>query len=291
MPKNPTIAITGANGFLGTALVSYFSSKGWNVIALVRNAPRYRNSRQVTYAEYDLAKPVEKTLLSGVDYLVHTAYIQQDYRQKNAKDINIYGAGSLVKVSRQNRLKKNIFISSMSAHEGAVSVYGQQKLAIEKIFNQSSDINLRPGLIVGNGGIVKRMVSFMKKKHMVPLIGGGKQPLQIVAVDDLAKVIEKILLSKHHGTFTIATPTVYSYMEFYKAIARQLRIKVLFVPVPFWLLLALFKIVGWLHIPLEVNEDNLRGLQKLRAANTKTDLKKIGVELKSLEESLNHIES
>jgi uncharacterized protein YbjT (DUF2867 family) len=33
----PTIAITGANGFLGLRLVKFFSKNGWNVKALVRN--------------------------------------------------------------------------------------------------------------------------------------------------------------------------------------------------------------------------------------------------------------
>jgi len=61
----------------------------------------------------------------------------------------------------------------MSAHDGAESVYGRQKLAIEQLFNTKKDISLRGGLIIGNGGIVKEMVMFMRSKHLVPLIGGA----------------------------------------------------------------------------------------------------------------------
>ena len=40
------------------------------------------------------------------------------------------------------------------------------------------------------------MVDFMRSKHMVPLIDGGKQPLQIVAVNDVVRVIDILLNSK-----------------------------------------------------------------------------------------------
>jgi nucleoside-diphosphate-sugar epimerase len=33
MTKKPTIAITGANGFLGSALVDHFVKDGWQVVA------------------------------------------------------------------------------------------------------------------------------------------------------------------------------------------------------------------------------------------------------------------
>jgi nucleoside-diphosphate-sugar epimerase len=202
-------------------------------------------------------------------------------------ETNISGAKRLLTVSKKYGLKKNVFMSSMSAHKNAVSTYGRQKLAIEKLFAKQKSVNLRSGLIIGNGGIVKNMAAFMKSKHAVPLIDGGKQPLQVIGVYDLARVIERVLTQPRlTGTYTVATPQVYSYKEFYKAISTQLHIKVLFVPVPFNLLLFCIRIITKLHLPLSVNEDNLWGLKKLQAVDNQADLDKLGVTIDPLETAL-----
>lgn len=276
------VAITGANGLVGSELTSYFLSKGWRVVALVRNPDKY-DVPGVKSVRYDLADGFDESAFKDVDYLVHTAYLQKNRKHPDAFDINVRAADQLLATSRKYKLKKAVFMSSMSAHKEAVSSYGLQKLAIEKLFNSSTDVNLRSGLIIGNGGIVKRMAAFMKSKHVVPLIGGGRQPLQIIGVSNLAKIIEKVLTTPDlHGIFTVATERVYTYKEFYQAITKRLNIKVLFVPVPFWLLLAIVRVISWLHLPLDVNEDNLWGLKKLRAVDNRQDLEKIGVKVDEL---------
>ncbi|HVX58665.1 MAG TPA: NAD-dependent epimerase/dehydratase family protein [Candidatus Saccharimonadales bacterium] len=284
--NKPVVVVTGAHGFLGSTLVSHFAGLGWNVIALVRNPPSLNKLENVRYVAYDMTRLVDPSVFKNADYLVHAAYIRLDRQNPNAFELNLKAAKDLISASRAAKLKKNLFMSSMSAHDEAVSTYGRQKLAIEKVFNGPRDVNLRSGLIIGNGGIVKTMSDFMKSKHAVPLIAGGKQPLQIIGVDDLAKVIEKSLRGKAHGTFTVAHPKVYTYKRFYKLLARNLKTKVLFIPVPFYALLYMIRFINLLHLPLAVSEDNLWGLAQLRSFDTAKDLKKIGVQVASLEELL-----
>lgn len=284
MSKQPVVAITGANGFLGSVLQKHFLAKGWQVRALVRTPGKPK--KNLSYATYDLTQPIDDTILTGVDYLVHAAYVKQTSARSGAFDSNVLGAKQILAASRANKLKKNVFISSMSSHPGAISVYGRQKLRIEKTFNGKQDISLRPGLIIGNGGLVKNLVTFMKKRRVAPLIGGGKQPLQIVSVDDLAIAIDTALTSTASGIYTIAHPTVYQYKDFYKKVARHLHIRVLFLPIPFGLLLALFNLVDFLHLPLAVGKDNLLGLKKLIAVDTAPDLKKLGLTLDDLDQAL-----
>lgn len=286
MTKSPVIVITGAGGFLGTELTKHFQDKDWTVRALVRNAQKYQSDGGVEYHEYDLSKPLDKTLIKGSDYLVHAAYIKYDSRHQDALAVNVRAAKQLLDASHKYGLSKNLFMSSMSAHDEAESVYGKQKLAIEELFSSGKDVVFRSGLIVGNGGIVKQMADFMKSKHMVPLVGGGKQPLQTIAIYDLVEVIDKALVTNVSGKFTVATPRVYNYKEFYKALAKNLRVKVLFVPVPLWLLVGVIQVINSLHLPLSISKDNALGLKKLRAVNTGGDLKKLGVKLDSLEEAL-----
>jgi nucleoside-diphosphate-sugar epimerase len=274
MPENqpPIIVITGASGFLGSHLVDYFAQKGWHVRALVRSPEKYTDTKQVAYLKYDIGSPFDTSLLKGADYLVHAAYVKYDRLHPDALELNREGARALIETSRKNRLAKNVFISSMSAHEQAESVYGLQKLGIEKLFSTKKDVVLRSGLIIGNGGIVKQTADFMKSKHAVPVVGGGKQPLQIIAVGDLVRAIETALTTPVNGTYTVATSQVYTYKELYEAIAAYLKVKVLFVPVPFSVLLLMLQTIAFLRLPLNVSKDNALGLKKLMAVDNKADL-------------------
>lgn len=289
MPK-PTIAITGASGFVGTELVRHFTNKGWRVIALVRQPAAHKPGPSLSYAVYDISKPLDKTVLQDIDYIVHTAYIKQDRQHADALEVNVAGAKRLIEASDTKRLKKRVFISSMSAHKSATSVYALQKLAIEKLFSPKRDVSLRPGLVIGNGGIVKNMAQFMKTKHMVPLVGGGQQPLQIIAVKDLAKAVEQALTLPVRGTFTVATSQVYTYRQFYEALSKRIHTKVLFVPIPLSLLLAVMWLVNFLHLPVSFTGDNVRGLQNLRASDNRKDLEELGLEPGSLTKALDQTE-
>jgi len=285
--KKPTIAITGASGFLGTELVDYFLSKGWRVIGLVRNPGKQELKKNLEWRSYDLSAEVSSTTLAGVDCLVHAAYIKFNASHPDAFKQNIDGAKNIITTAMKAKVKQLIFISTMSAHEDAISVYGKQKLAIEKEFLKTNRATvLRCGLIIGNGGIVSEMAGFMKSKHAVPLIGGGKQPLQIISVYDLEKVIYNVADRSLTGRFVAATPKVYEYREFYQALAAELRIRVAYIPVPYKALEIAFRVASALHLPLGVGEDNLKGLKMLTAMASEEDLKTIGVKLMDLQSAL-----
>ena len=282
MTNKPIVVITGANGFLGTALTKHFTAKGWQVRGLVRTVPE-KSPKNIQYFAYDLEGAVPAEAFKGADYLVHTAYVKFNPKNQNALKVNVTAAKRLLKVADANKLKKKLFMSTMSAHKEAESVYGKQKLQIEKLFSDRKSVVIRSGLILGNGGIVKDMADFMKSKHAVPLVGGGKQPLQVIGNYDLCRVVEILLVGKLSGLFTVATPTVYTYKEFYKALAKQINTPVVFVPLPFFALIGAIKTIRFLHLPLNVSEDNALGLKQLRSAETAPDLKKIGVQLDDLE--------
>jgi nucleoside-diphosphate-sugar epimerase len=282
----PTVFITGASGFVGSQLVKFLSVRGWNVVGLVRDPEKSETLKNVRYVAYDLSKPFDEAILEGIDYLVHTAYVKFDHAHRDAFEVNINGTERLLAVAREHGVKKSIFMSSMSAHEGAVSIYGRQKLAIEAMLDASNDVILRCGLIVGNGGIVQQMANFLRTKRIVPLVDGGTQPLQIISIHNLLQVIEQVLERDLYGRFVVANPEVYAYKELYKTMGRQLGVNPMFVPVPFFVLLAAMRTVAFLRLPLAVNEDNLQGLRKLRAVDNAADVKELDVKLDTLDEAL-----
>jgi len=167
-------------------------------------------------------------------------------------------------------------------------VYGRQKLAVEYLFDTKKDISLRPGLIIGNGGIVKQMVTFMRSKHVVPLVGGGRQPLQSIAVDDLVMCIQRALSTSAHGVLTVAHPDVFTYKTFYQTLSRVFSIKTIFIPVPLWLLLTVARLIRIAHLPVGFTEENVLGLKQLRSVDTEHDLATLGVTIMPLAEALRH---
>jgi nucleoside-diphosphate-sugar epimerase len=282
----PTVFITGASGFVGSQLVNFLAARGWNVVGLVRDPEKFETRKNVRYVAYDLHKPFDAAILRGADYLVHAAYVKFDRAHKDAFELNVSGTERLLAAAREYGVKKSVFMSSMSAHEGAVSVYGRQKLAIEALLDASNDVILRCGLIVGNGGIVQQMAKFLQTKRVVPLVDGGTQPLQIIGIHNLLEVVEQVFERDLHGRFVVANPKVYAYKDLYNAMGGRLGVKPIFVPVPFFVLLAAMRAMAFLRLPLAVSEDNLWGLKKLRAVDNSADVKELDVELDTLHEAL-----
>lgn len=286
--SKPTIAITGANGFIGSQIVDYFSKKGWNVIALVRQPEIIDKPDNIQYKSYDLSHPSEESLLEGVDYLVHAAYIKHSSKNPEALSQNVDGTRDLLQISRKYHVKKNVLFSSLSAQYDAESIYGQQKHVLENIFNTKNDAIIRPGLVLGNGGLVSSMADFMRKKHLVPLVNGGNQPLQITDIDSIVFAIEKILTDDLHGSFTIASNKSYPYKTFYTQLAKAINTRIVFVPVPQQLLIYPIKVLEKININIGITTDNLLGLKKMRHINTTSDLKKLSLSIPSLKEILDN---
>jgi nucleoside-diphosphate-sugar epimerase len=267
-----TIAITGANGFLGSALTSWFISKGYHVIAMVRNIPEQR-SPNVTYILFDLSKGQCEKQNIPADVLIHAAYVPAT--DANAYESNINGTRALLRLFSPSVLK--IFISSISADADSRAVYGRQKAELEKLFLNENGTAIRPGLILGNGGMFGKMRSYLQKKRNIPLFNGGIQPVQTVYVNDLALAIEQIITKNLSGVYTFCEHEPVHYREFYSELCRQIGVQPRFISIPYWVagcLITCAKVIG---VTLPINRDNLEGLRNMKAHPSIEDAKRIGV--------------
>lgn len=282
----PTIIITGANGFIGEHLVHYFFENGWHVKALVRNVPK-EIVRDVEYIEYDLEHFSEESIFDSVDYLVHAAYLKYDLN-KNADAINILGTKKIVELCRKKNIKP-LFLSSFSAHKDAESHYGKTKLECEKLFNISTDVVLKPGLVIGKKGLASELIKTINKSSFFPLIGGGAQPLQTIHLDDLCLIIEQVFERNITGLYHVAEVEAISMKKFYEEIAKQLNRKITFIPFPLSLLYFICKMFEAIGIKLPVSSESTLGLKHLIKFETKNDLNRLGITLKNYSESISEV--
>ena len=234
---------------------------------------------RVRWARYDLAAAPADRLLAGVDALVHAAYVKAD-ASPDAYRLNVDGTAALLRACRAAGVSRAVFLSSLSARPGATSVYARQKLDAEALFAADGDAVIRAGLVLGAGGLVGDTVALMRRVRVVPLIGGGRQPVQPVGVEDLATIVERIVTRDDlTGTYVVADPTPTTAAALYRAIARAIGVRVLFVPVPRWTALLAVRAARRLHRRLPVSEDNLRGLDEATVVDSAPSLARLGVQL------------
>lgn len=270
---NRTIAITGATGFLGKALAKYFHGQGDKVIGLVRAIPQQKVAG-MEYLLFDLSTGQSSVDHIEADVLIHTAYVPVT-ASKNALQENLNGTKTLLSLFPQRT--KKIFISSVSADADSPAVYGRQKAALEKLFLEHGGTAIRPGLILGNGGMFATMRDYLRKKQNIPVFNGGTQPLQTVFVNDLVHAIDQLISRDLQGVFTFCEHEPVHYKEFYRELCRQLKVKPRFINIPFWVAGCMVSCANAVGITLPINHDNLQGLKLMRAHESKADAEKIGV--------------
>ena len=200
--SHKTIAITGANGFIGSNLKNYFLSQGYYIKCFQRTKIKEQEKR-VIFITYDLQLPLSPDDFLNVDILIHCAFATYSTKCKNADEININAAKRIIEMCRLNKIKI-IFLSSFSAHSGAQSHYGLNKLLLEKMFDQKRDLILKLGLIVGNGGMFQKIKKLLDNKYIIPLIDNGNHPVQTIGMQDLLQVFHVAVVKGITGKYNIA---------------------------------------------------------------------------------------
>ncbi|MBP1819467.1 NAD-dependent epimerase/dehydratase family protein [Mycobacterium sp. OAE908] len=160
----PTLALTGATGYLGSVLSSELTAKGHEVIALTRCRP------EVDVAEwrrFDLGKPLDANAFDGVDALIHAAWVLSGKDTSALWRQNVVGSRRLIETAVASGVGTVVFVSSMSAYFGTRQAYGLMKLAVERTALDLGGIVVRPGLVYGlsPGG----MAGTLKRISRLPL--------------------------------------------------------------------------------------------------------------------------
>ena len=259
---NFRIAVTGATGYLGSRLCRNFKDSAACTYQLTSNPGNA--SVALPSDRFTLTEGVRKGFFSEnkIEALVHAAY---DFRPKTRNDIwnsNVRGSIALFKQAREEGVKRIVFVSTMSAYEGCVSLYGQAKLEIEAALRESGvGCSVRPGLIYStplsdSGGMIGSILSRVQRGGVLPLIGGGKQQLYCVHEKDLARFIywlaapeiNRDSLQLNEDCFIAANPRPYSLRSIIELVLHaEKKKKVSLVPVPWqiaWLGLKGLEVLG-----------------------------------------------
>lgn len=259
MNNKLTIGITGASGHIGSHLAGYLVEKGFTVVSLVRNP----DAADLSSRKYDLTGNIPDDLLNGIDILIHCAYVTKQ-QHTDAARINREGSEKLFSAAREKGIRKIIFFSTVTADINARSGYAKSKYEIEQLLDSERDFVARCSMVIGTGGLFQRMMEYGTSHTIIPLVSAGNQVVQVIAIDDVARLIEQVITRDLTGTGVLANEEAYTYKQIFRLIAKVNYKKIIFVPVPANVLKSIVKISRFLRLPVGATEENIQGIQTLR---------------------------
>jgi len=283
------ILITGATGLIGRRLVEHFAQQGCRVRAGVRHPDQFQTRyNSVTAVKCDLPDHVDTKSFDGIDVCIHCAYTTRFSSLHEAHRTNIEGTRRVYDLAHKASVGRFVFLSSLSAHEQALSHYGRSKLEIEKMLDPKRDLILRPGVVLALGtGLFARMVDVIRTKRLIPLFAGGQQPVQTIALDDLIIAIDVALRENMTGRVTLAGPGRMTMRQLMDQIAQRLNKRVTYVSVPIAPALMALRCVERLKIQLPITSENLLGLKSM--VHQEPDTTKLGLTLRTTAQSLDEL--
>ncbi len=255
-PPLPTVAITGASGYVGGVLRARCAERGWPIVSLVRS-PTGEGARR-----YTLDEPPDADLLAGVDVLIHCAYDLSVVRPPDIWRVNVGGTRALLELARRSGVTRTIVVSSMSAYAGTLQLYGQAKLDVEAHARGAGAIAVRPGLVYGpDAGGMAGALTALTRLPLVPVVAARSHQFT-VHQDDLADAMEGLALAPDvpADPVGLANPQPVAFREIIEGLARMSGRRCRTIPVGWRFLHAGLRLCERAGVPVPFRSDSLLGL-------------------------------
>ena len=174
-----------------------------------------------------------------------------------------------------------IFLSSTSASEAALSDYGRSKFYLESLFIRSNEVVFRLGLVVGDGGFFQKIVNVVKRALVVPLLGRGKQKIQYIGISRVVDLISQCIEREGKGfrgrIWNLHEEFSIPLKEAVILIKNRLNSRGILLPVPvqlaLWVLVFFEKV---LQKNLPISSSNVRGFIQQGDEQFPSDLSSLG---------------
>ena len=225
------ILITGANGFVGKALMERLIKSGHHITALVRKKKRIHKHDKVNWLVGDLSHPETLPELGKIDkayYLVHG--LREDERLFEHEE-------SLTAVNFINWIRPTgadiIYLGALVPRIDKLSPHLRSRQLTGAILGASglNVIEFRASIVLGKDSLSFEMIKALAERFpVIPDVELLNRPCQPLALEDLLKYLEQslVLPGIGHRIFEIGGPDVTTYgelLELYAKLSGLKRIK------------------------------------------------------------------
>ncbi|MDN5354740.1 MAG: hypothetical protein PWQ09_1496 [Candidatus Cloacimonadota bacterium] len=254
------IAITGANGFIGSFLSNYLKNE-YQVTCLVRqnsNTDLLADKNMIRFVDYS-DEELLQTIIASQDILIHTAALTKAATWSDFEQININLSLKLAQLANKFKLEQFIFISSQAASGAGltpkleddschpISMYGKSKLLAEQELQKVLKIPytfIRPASVFGPGEKDFYLYFKLINKHLSLLIGKKKRYMSLIYVEDLVKLIKSTLgnTKAYNQTFFASDGKTYTWQQFAQTLSRVMNKNVMQIRLPEFLVILVAEI-------------------------------------------------
>jgi uncharacterized protein YbjT (DUF2867 family) len=223
------ILVTGGTGFVGGHVVHELRARDLPVRCLVRD--RRRGAKPAALgcelAEGDVTDPESlRAAVAGVDTVIHLVAIRQG-RREQFRRIMVEGTRDLLAAAKASGVRRFVHMSALGVSEETkdlVPYYGAKWENEQQV--QGSGIPyviFRPSFVFGpDGGILPTFVKLAKLTPVTPIVGSGRQRIQPIWADDLAKYFAAAVERDDvvGRVFELGGPDAVSWNEFWERLKR-----------------------------------------------------------------------
>ncbi|WP_447760409.1 NAD-dependent epimerase/dehydratase family protein [Sphingopyxis panaciterrae] len=219
----PTLAMTGATGFVGGATLRQAVAAGWHVRALTRRPQAEREG--VTWIAGALDRPDSLAeLAQGSDAVMHIAGVVNVPTRAAFEAGNATATSHVVDAARGAGITRFIHISSLAAREKDLSNYSWSKARAETIVRASGlDWTIvRPPAVFGPGD-TEMLDLFRMARRGIALVPSGR--MSAIYVEELARLLVALAGDRDASIGAIYEPDDgrakgWSHRSFARAIGR-----------------------------------------------------------------------
>ena len=187
------VAVTGATGFIGTAILAALADSGWPVNALTRTprgaSPGIRWIRGHLGDAGSLAE-----LTNACDTVIHCAGRVRGATASEFDAANVDGTANLLSaIGRRRTPPRLLLMSSLAAREPQLSWYAASKHRAEQVLAGHAEFIhgtiFRPTAVYGPGDREMRPMLDSLRRGFLPLAGGAHRHFGLLHVHDLVAAV------------------------------------------------------------------------------------------------------
>ena len=225
------ILVTGGTGFVGSAVVRELARRGKAVAVLSRDAAKVAARFPGMNVEARAANVRDQDALrdafDGAEAVVNSVQFPNSPIENRRKgwtfeEIDYKGTLNQVLAAKSAGVRRLIYVSGAGAAPDAAKHWFRFKWQAEEAVRASgiTHVVVRPTWVYGPDDVaLNRFVGFARRLGFVPMFGDGKQAMQPLFVDDLARVLADTLERSEAGnqTFELGGPERMSMDEVIRA--------------------------------------------------------------------------
>ena len=197
------IAITGANGFVGTHLAHRLEAEGHEVVLISR-----RSGKDDRVFAHDLSDAsVLRELFRNCKAVAHCAGINREIGSQTYKRVHVDGTRNVVDAAKAAGVQKIVLLSFLRARANCGSPYHESKWEAEEIVRNSGlDYTIiKAGVIYGLGDhMLDHLSHALHTFPIFALVGLKEKSVRPLAVEDLVHVMRAAIVDRRMRRQTIA---------------------------------------------------------------------------------------